>query len=339
MRQEAEIDIGVIRRNIRRVRALTSVRLLLMVKADAYGHGMEEVARQTEEDVNFFGVAVAEEGVALRRQGRKRDVLVAVCEGRELPLLAAHGLTAAVADGATLAALAALPERQRPRFHLKFDTGMHRLGFPAEDVGAVLDFLHSNRLKPDGAYSHFREANEEQNALFRGVAALVKRDFPDATVHMASSSSLFMKDAAYDMVRIGHAAYDGAMTVTSPVIAVRKVKKGECIGYGNFRVSADVNIAVVLGGYFDGVSRRSPSPVMIGGRLCPALGSVCMDMFAVETGDIPVKKGDRAVLLGGSLTAAAVAKARGCTEYEVMTAWQGRTHRSYVDKRGSQKES
>ena len=308
MRQEAEIDIGVIRRNIRRVRALTSVRLLLMVKADAYGHGMEEVARQTEEDVDFFGVAVAEEGVALRRQGRKRDVLVAVCEGRELPLLAAHGLTAAVADGATLAALAALPERQRPRFHLKFDTGMHRLGFPAEDVGAVLDFLHSNRLKPDGAYSHFREANEEQNALFRGVAALVKRDFPDATVHMASSSSLFMKDAAYDMVRIGHAAYDGAMTVTSPVIAVRKVKKGECIGYGNFRVSADVNIAVVLGGYFDGVSRRSPSPVMIGGRLCPALGSVCMDMFAVETG-------------------------------EVMTAWQGRTHRSYVDKRGSEKES
>ncbi len=333
----AEVDLGRICRNLESVRARTGVRVLLMVKADAYGHGMREVARAAEPYADFFGVATVGEGEALRADGRTLPVLAAVCPAEELARAAACGLTAAVADGETLRALADMPAAARPPFHVKFDTGMHRLGFPAEDVGEVLGFLRSRGLKPDGVYSHFREPDEEQSCLFRGIAGAFRAEYPAVTAHMASSSSLGMKDSAYDMVRIGHAAYLGAMTVKSRVIAVRKAKAGECVGYGRHVLPRDTSLAVVFGGYFDGVYRESPSPVLIGDTLCPAVGSVCMDMFAVDTGDAEVRVGDEAVLLGGALTAEKVAAARGTTDYEVMTCWQGRVKRCYVDERGSEK--
>ena len=144
-----------------------------------------------------------------------------------------------------------------------------------------------------------------------------------------------MAGAAYDMVRIGHAAYDGAMSVTSRVIAVREAKAGECVGYGHFRLARDTSLAVVFGGYFDGVYRESPSPVVINGKICPVVGSVCMDMFAVDAGGTEARTGDEAVLLGGALSASYVAAARGTSDYEVMTCWHGRVERKYVDEKGS----
>ena len=140
-----------------------------------------------------------------------------------------------------------------------------------------------------------------------------------------------------DMVRIGIAAYSGAMTVKSRVIAVRRVRAGECVGYGHFVLDHDTSVAVVFGGYFDGVRRESPSPVYIGDRQCPVCGSVCMDMFAVETGGAEVRAGDEVVLLGGALTAERVAEAWSATPYEVMTCWKGRIKRCYIDQRGSEK--
>ena len=197
---QAEIDLEKIRENVRRVRSLCGVRVLVMVKADAYGHGMTEVARALhgEADIfgvatlhgeaDIFGVATLEEGIELRRRGVREPVLVAVCRGADLPVCAAYGLTAAIADGEALKALASLPCGMRPSFHVKFDTGMHRLGFPWEDAGAVLSFLRSDALDPDGAYSHFRAPNEVQNARFANVARLFKAEYPNALAHMASSS-------------------------------------------------------------------------------------------------------------------------------------------------------
>lgn len=334
-----EVDLGVIRSNLARARRAAGTRVLVMVKADAYGHGMTEVAHALCRDVDFFGVATSEEGVELRKNGISTPVLVAICGEEDLESAAANRLTVAVADRASLCALADMPKELRPAFHLKVDTGMHRLGFAPSEVGAVVEFMSSRGIAPCGVYSHFREPNEGQLSVFREIAGRVKEKFPEAVAHIASSSSLNMKGAAFDMVRLGHAVYVGAMTVKSRVVAVRRAKAGECVGYGHFRLTRDTSLAVVFGGYFDGVRRESPAPVLIGGRLCPAVGSVCMDMFAVDVGDAEVRKGDEVILLGKGFSAEQVAAARGTTDYEVMTCWRGRVKRIYRDETGSENES
>ena len=337
MRLIQTVDLGAIRRNVRAVRSKTRTRVLVMVKADAYGHGMTEVARSLADEADYLGVATLEEGEELRKNGVKTPVLVAICPPDGLARAKAAGLTAAVADEETLRALVAVPQCMRPAFHLKFDTGMHRLGLPAEDAGEVIDLLAGHGVVPEGAYSHFREPDARQLDVFLSAAGRVRESFPSALVHMASSSSLGIRGAALDMVRIGIAAYSGAMTVKSRVIAVRRVRAGECVGYGHFVLDHDTSVAVVFGGYFDGVRRESPSPVYIGDMLCPVCGSVCMDMFAVETGGAEVRAGDEVVLLGGALTAERVAEAWSATPYEVMTCWKGRIKRCYIDQRGSEK--
>ena len=308
MRLIQTVDLGAIRRNVRAVRSKTRTRVLVMVKADAYGHGMTEVARSLADEADYLGVATLEEGEELRKNGVKTPVLVAICPPDGLARAKAAGLTAAVG-----------------------------LGLPAEDAGEVTYLLAEHGVVPEGAYSHFREPDARQLDVFLSAAGRVREAFPSALVHMASSSSLGIRESALDMVRIGIAAYSGAMTVKSRVIAVRRVRAGECVGYGHFVLDHDTSVAVVFGGYFDGVRRESPSPVYIGDMLCPVCGSVCMDMFAVDTGTNEVRAGDEVVLLGGVLTAERVAEAWSATPYEVMTCWKGRIKRCYIDQRGSEK--
>lgn len=339
MRLGIDVDLGVVRRNVAAVRALTGTRLLLMVKADAYGHGMKNVAAALARDVDYFGVATLEEGEELRKSGVSTPVLVAICPPEGLARAAKNSLTAAVADLHSLRALAAMREEERPSFHVKIDTGMHRLGFAAKDVPELIRYMLGEGLRPEGVYSHFRMPDAGQSAVFDGAAEAFSAAFPGVTAHMASSSSLGMKGAARDMVRIGHAAYVGAMSVHSRVIAVREAAAGECVGYGCCRLKHDALLAVVFGGYFDGVYAERPSPVLLRGKVCPVVGRVCMDMFTVDATGTGAGLGDEVILLGGELTCGRVASARSTSEYEVMTCWQGRSERTYRDEKGSQSES
>lgn len=332
-----KVNLGKIRRNLRAVRTLTGGRILLMVKADGYGHGMTEVARAVEDEVDMLGVAVTEEGRRLRECGVTAPVLVAVCPPEEYGEAAALGLTVAVCDDG---GLARLPEMiAPPDFHIKFDTGMHRLGFSPERADEVFAVLRERALVPSGCYSHFREPCAEQLEIFSYVAARARAYFPDITLHMASSGTVGYPAARFDMVRVGHAAYGGAMSVESRVVAVRHACAGECVGYGHFTLNRDTDIAVVFGGYFDGVRRGSPAVAVIGGRRCPSLGSVCMDMFAVDVGGVRCSVGDRAILMGKELPASEIAAMRGTVDYDVMTGWTGRIKRIYSDDQtGSETE-
>ena len=206
----------------------------------------------------------------------------------------------------------------------------------ADEVFAV---LRERALIPSGCYSHFREPCAEQLEIFSYIAARARAYFPDITLHMASSGTVGYPAARFDMVRVGHAAYGGAMSVESRVVAVRHACAGECVGYGHFTLNRDTNIAVVFGGYFDGVRRGSPAVAVIGGRRCPSLGSVCMDMFAVDVGGVRCSVGDRAILMGKELPASEIAAMRGTVDYDVMTGWTGRMKRIYSDDQtGSETE-
>lgn len=323
-----KVDLARIRRNVAAVRAATGGRVLLMVKADAYGHGMKRVARALESDADMLGVAVLEEGRALRESGVTAPVLVAAADASEYAEAADLGLTVAVCDESGLDALAAM--RRPPAFHLKFDTGMHRLGFPAEDAAKVCARAARLGLVPEGCYSHFGAPSKSQLARFGRVAAASRKTFPRALLHIASSGTLDFPGALYDMVRVGHAAYAGAMRVESRVIASRRAKAGDTVGYGLMPLAHDTCIAVVLGGYADGV-RRARTAAVIGGVRYPSLGSVCMDMFAVDTGDRCVCPGETAVLLGEELTARELADMQGTVDYDILTGFGGRAKRIYTD--------
>lgn len=332
MELQITVDMSAIRRNVAAVRESTGREVLLMVKADGYGHGMERVALALEDDVAAFGVATVEEGVRLRQAGVNKCVLVCICAADEVLYAAENGLTVAVADENTLEEVERLCRFGiQPDFHVKIDTGMHRLGFPSESAGELAERMAKSGLRPAGVYSHLRSPNGEQVKAFSQAAEKFKAVFPDVVLHLASSSSLEMQDALFDMVRIGHAAYKDAMRVTSRVVAVRQVRRGDCVGYGEMRVSKDCNLAVVFGGYFDGVRRENPSCVVIRGRKCPCVGSVCMDMFAVDTGDFVAECGETVVLVGEELSAEEVAHNRNTVDYTVMTGWHGRKQRIFTD--------
>ncbi len=343
------IDLNVIRQNIKRIRESIDVRgragvkAIFMVKSDAYGHGLERVALATQELVDAFGVATICEGERLREAGIEKEILVLVCAPYELKRAIGDGLTIGLYCFAQLEALERLIETGEVsphdvRVHIKADTGMHRLGFAPDEVNEVVARLEKAGVRVEGVYSHLRARAYSQKEEFMRAVAVVKTHFPSACAHLAASENLSVSTLRFDAVRIGIAAYRGAMTVTSEVVQARRIEAGERVSYGNFKVKKDTNTAIVFGGYGDGVKREFPSHVVIRGQKCGVLGRVCMDMFVVDTGDMLAEVGEKVILFSPE-TAASVARDRKTIDYAVMTGWHGRCERSYVDKVTGEEES
>ncbi len=320
------------------VRAETSAKkLLFMVKADGYGHGAAEVASAVEDAVDMFGVATVEEGEGLRRAGVKADVLAAVVPPSDLLRASRAGLTVAITSCSQMRAVAKLGRRGvRVPVHVKLDTGMHRLGVEEDEINCVLNLAKQYGADVRGVYSHLRMPNAAQKEAFDRMSQPFKQAYPDIIRHLASSSALALDGYSYDMVRVGLKGYANAMTVASEVVSSRFVRAGEYIGYGETVCKTDGFVAIVFGGYADGVQRETPSSVLIRGRECPVIGKVCMDLFAVVTEGFCAKEGETAILLGGELTAKRVAEQRNSVEYTVPVNFGGRAQRIYFDdKTGS----
>lgn len=313
-----------------------------MVKADAYGHGLSEVALAVEDIVDGFGAAVLEEGIALRNCGITKPVLLLVCAPYELPIAVKYGLTVCIGDLSQLDEIEKLIAcgeigADELKVHIAADSGMHRLGFTEQQLDGVLKRLMSCGVSVGGVYSHLRVRSRAQINAFARMSETVKAVYPNAVRHLASSHSLSCRRLRYDAVRVGISAYKGAMSVESKVITARKVKAGEYISYGNFKLEKDTNAAVVFGGYADGVARERPSSVYIRGRECRVLGRVCMDMCVVDCGDFLPFIGEKAVFTDSNIIDK-VSKQRGSVDYTVMTCWRGRVERIYeYDKGGSEK--
>lgn len=319
------------------IRERVGAKATLMVKADAYGHGAEQTALATQDIVDGFGVATLEEGLALRRAGIKKDILTLICAPREIEPAVRAGLGFGLRNFEQIEQIERLvrdgkTDAGKIRAHIKVDTGMHRLGFAPCDIPAVVDRLAEIGVAPEGIYSHLRARSYAQKAEFEKAREVVISRFPNAMAHLAASGNLHVRAMQFDCVRIGIAAYRGAMTVASEVVEARKVPKGERISYGNFKAASDLNTAIVFGGYGDGVKRELPSSVYIRGRACKVLGRVCMDMFAVDTGDFMADMGEEVILFSQN-TARDVCKQRRTIEYCVMTGWHGRVERIYVGER------
>jgi len=341
----ATIHLGALRHNLARLKAMAApAKVMAVVKADAYGHGLERVARALDADAECFAVAALGDGLRLRAAGHRQRIVV--LSGPDQPGDIAEmqrlGLEAAIHHEAQLAWLAeAAPTRGRLRTWLKIDSGMHRLGFAPERVAEVharLDALPG--IDPEiGLLTHFAESEVFGGA---GTPAQIAR-FVEATRGLAGPRSLSNSaavlgwlDARGDWVRSGGLLYglsvvDGksgadfgfrpAMTLSTRLIAVNRIRKGERIGYnGTWSCPEDMPVGVAAIGYGDGYPRSAVSgtPVLVGDRRVPLVGRVSMDLVTLDLREAPAAKvGDRVTLWGPELPVETVAAQAGTIGYEL----------------------
>ncbi len=338
------IDTQALRSNLGVLRARAPrARVLAVVKANAYGHGLVPVALALG-DADAFAVARIEEAMALRGAGVTQPIVLleGVINAGQLTAAAELQLELVVHDALQLALLEAFRGGHRFTLWLKIDTGMNRLGFRPEDFAAAWARLAALsvpalRLR---VLTHLACADERGHAAnaaqLERFAALA--DGLGAERSIANSAAvLSLPQSHAEWVRPGLAIYGlspfagqvGAafglkpvMSLASTVIAVRAVRRGEHVGYGaTWRAARDARIAILAGGYGDGLLRSLPSgaPVLIAGRRAPLAGRVSMDMIAVDVTDLPpVHPGDQAELWGAQLPVEEVAAAAGTVPYELV---------------------
>ncbi len=362
----AEVDLEAIAHNLQVVRPLVApARILAVVKADAYGHGVVPVAlRLEEEGVGGFGVALAEEGIELREAGIASEIVVlnGVYGGAHDEVLQAR-LTPVVYDLADVEAFARAGRGHAFGVHLKVDTGMSRLGVPWRGLESFLERLGAfPNLRIEGLMTHLAAADsdDEFTALQLGrfdeaVARVRAAGYRPKVLHAANSAAaLRLPHARLDLVRVGIALFGlpgtlgvdlplrPAMRLRSEVIAVRALEAGDRVGYdGTFVAQGPTTIATVPVGYGDGLMRANSNrgAALVHGTRCPLVGNVSMDLstFDVSAAE-SVRPGDEVVLLGGQpqwssdiIGASEVARAAGTLPYEVWCAVSRRVPRFYRD--------
>ena len=325
----AEIDLGALRHNLRTLRAQAGeAEVLGIVKANAYGHGVEHVVPVLQkEGVTTFAVASVPEAVQLRGLGVAGAILVfAAPLPGDLPAYAAHGIDVTVSSRDIAEAVAAFPDALR--VHVKVDTGMHRIGLHPDEVADAVERLRrAPHVEIAGLWTHFATADEadlsfthEQLERFESVLRAVGEPLPP--VHLANSGALFHLPEAVRhraFVRAGGLLYGlpssemlmdvavrPVMRLVARVVHLQTVEAGETVSYGRtWRAERPTRIATLSIGYGDGLPRQlsNRAVVGIGGRRYPVAGRVCMDMTMIDLGDpggegAEVNVGDQAVIFG-----------------------------------------
>ena len=367
-RTYAQIDLGAISENFDALRALLppQVKVLSIVKADAYGHGAVRVARHLEARTDFFAVSAVDEGVELRQAGIEKPILIlSYTDPQEYETLLKNDIRATLynVDEAKLLSEKALSMGKRAAVHIAVDTGMGRIGFPVtEDAAdAVAEIAALPGLVAEGIFSHYAtadcadktEANRQTERFDAFLDMLARRGITIPIRHICNSAGAMEFSRCYDMVRLGVALYGlypsdevdhtrvklrPAMQVFSHVIHVKTVEAGTAIGYGRAYIAPDRRrIATVSIGYADGFNRAFTGcgTVLIGGKECPVVGKVCMDQIMVDvTGAGEVRPGDLVVILGtdgkNTLTADGIGAKIGSFGYEVICNFMPRVHRVYI---------
>lgn len=360
----AEIHLDHLTGNFHALRARVGpgVKILAAVKADAYGHDAVIVARHLEDlGCHWFGVALPEEGIALREAGVTRPIL---CLGGfyndQASLLLEYGLTPTIYDRGMLEKLdAAARARQLvASYHLKVDTGMGRLGVPLAELEEFLDRLDRySHVRMDGLLTHLASANEprqdeftrRQIERFHQARELVRRAGHQPTYyHLASSAAIYAYPESWgNMVRPGGALYGlfsaapelrPVMSLHTRIILVKTVPAGAPLGYGGtFVTRRESRIATLPIGYQDGYCRAfsNTARVIIRQRYAPVVGRVSMDLTLIDVTDVPgASVGDEVVLLGEkdglSVTAMELARKAHTISYEITCGISRRVPRVVV---------
>ena len=363
-----EIDLGRLRRNLQLIRRdlPAAVKLLAVVKDEAYGHGALDVARiAVEEGAWGFGLSTLEEAMTLRDGGITAPLLLlGERQEAELEWCVAHDLTVCLNEAHNVRALAKIAAKlgKQVPVHVKIHTGMSRYGVRWDEALPLLEQVVAEKsLSLEGVMTHFSQSDEIdktfanlQFARFNEVLhALAERKIPVKLRHTCNSGGLLdLPHAHLDMVRPGILMYgifpsqvcrtiDGiqpVMSVKARIAAIQKLKPGEVVGYGmRYTATSERRIAILPIGYGDGFPRvRNEGGVLIHGQRAPLIGGIAMDALMVDITDIPqAQMWDEAVIMGRQgdleITARDTAKLKNSVTYDVLTGWRLRLRRKNIN--------
>lgn len=370
----AEVDLDALRDNLAwiRQRVGPSVRIMTVVKADAYGHGLKSIAAHLMRcGTDVFGVANLSEARSIRSVGRGWPILLlGACLPQEVGRAIRDGVMLTVSSGDEVDLISAEAGRlgATARVHLKVDTGMGRLGVvPHQAVGLAAKLSGTAGVELAGVYTHFASAEDDaaftatQHSRFeRVLKALRAAGVNPVTVHACNSAGVMHEvDAWHDLVRPGLLVYGvtpqgrrrlspqqarpfrAALSLHTRVTLVREVARGTTVSYGaTFRASRRMRLATISAGYGDGYPRAAAgrAMVLVRGRRCRVVGRVTMDQMVVDVSQVPAAAaGDEVVLVGSqggeAITAAEVARWCGSIPWEILTGISYRVPRIY---RGAQ---
>ena len=334
-RARAEINLSAIAENLKLIKSKTSAQVLAVVKADAYGHGLIEVAKAAEKaGADWFGTALLEEGIALRNNGITKPIISwltpigedfksAIHLDIDLSISSIELLNEIISVGKSL--------NKVPRVHIEIDTGMNRGGFGDEWgllLPEIVKAVNANEIKAIGIWSHFARADEPNEVMNKSqldVFTQKVKQINDAGVspefiHIANSAAALSNRAAHkniirwgiglyglspDVINMGDSKSLGlkpAMKLFAKLQLVKAVKAGQSVGYGGTAITkSDTKLGVVTLGYADGVPRNANNSagIFVAGKRAPIIGRVSMDQFVVDLGtNSSAKTGDEVIVFG-----------------------------------------
>ncbi|OFZ65714.1 MAG: alanine racemase [Betaproteobacteria bacterium RBG_16_56_24] len=343
---QVRIDLCALENNLQVARRATSSRIMSVIKAEGYGHGLLRVAEALAA-TDGFALLDIQDAVRLREAGFRQAILLleGFFSAEDLPVIAEYDLTSVIHSAEQIAMLDAYPGKGTLDVWLKVNSGMNRLGVAPHKVAEIMERLRRHRaVRNITLMTHFANADEprgvaEPLALFNDVAA------PHRVARSLANSAALLRypETHADWVRPGIMLYGAspfaevsaqqlglkpAMTLTSRIIATQDLRAGDEVGYGAlFRAEREMRAGIVACGYADGYPRHAPSgtPVRVDGQRAQTLGRVSMDMLCVDLSALPqAGTGSEVILWGEGLPIEEVARAAGTISYELMCALTAR---------------
>jgi alanine racemase len=361
-----EINLNALANNLKIYQSLLKkpTKVMAMVKAFSYGSGSFEVANKLQfEGVDYLAVAYVDEGIFLRKNRIELPIMVMNTDDNSFGLIIDWKLEAEIYNIHTLLKMieaAQFAEVTQYPIHIKLDTGMHRLGFEAQDIDELIQVLNTHsEVKVLSVFSHLSGSEEaelddftqRQATEFKQLSARLEQGIGYSFMkHLCNSSGIARHpELHFDMVRLGLGLYgiDNTKKLNSRlnnvgrlktiISQIKNVPQTETVGYNRKGIlKRDTKIGTVCIGYADGISRRlgnGQGKMWINGHLAPIVGNVCMDMCMLDITDVPdVKEGDTVIIFGEELPVTQLAQWAGTIPYEILTGISQRVKRIYFEE-------
>lgn len=326
------------------IRFQKKIQFMPIIKADGYGLGAIQLANSIHgtDAIRYFGVAIPEEGLALRNAGITTPLLCFTPPQKKYySLFSEYNITPTLCtkkDAESYATYAKEIGRVLP-VHIKVNTGMNRLGIEPQDIASLASIISHRCLKVEGIYTHLAHAENpksanEQMHLFEHALDRLEIDTPPL-IHVENSAAVMARTLPqYPMVRIGIASYLDIASLSSEIIAIRCINQGDSVGYEHsYTTQKSTQIATVSIGYADGIPRQFNGDVVINKKRYPVVGHVCMDMLMVDIGTDTVSIYDRVTFFesgpNAMITLSEFAKSSNRIPYESLCALSNRVKREY----------
>lgn len=354
-----EVNFEALQHNLNQYRALLQpeTKLMVMVKANAYGSGILEVANFLQHQrVDMLGVAYVDEAIQLRKNGINIPIMIMNPHTESFEQFERYDLQAEIFSVSHLNRMLE-DTKEHPRIQLKIDTGMHRLGFPPEKIDELLVKLKENpQVRVEGIFTHFSSADMvsedaftiDQATVFENIYEKIVTALGYRPVKHACNSPGMVRWPQYhfDMVRLGIGLHGFDPTgelslrhssqLKSIVSQIQHLKAGDTVGYSRKgKVDRDSRIAVIPIGYEDGYLRvfgNGNAKMSVNGHLCPTIGNVCMDMTMIDISEVDAKEGDEVIVFGDEPSIKDLATWAGTIPYEILTNVSNRVKRVFVSE-------